>query len=102
MPKMWGRVYQTAFSDYKQSLQFRRLNEEKGDIQLAVSIHIQIVRGIVLKCSDCSVFWIPSCTPFYFDCFLLQMIVILYHSDIRSSWVFGSVFGSLDLGYWMW
>jgi Ca2+-transporting ATPase len=36
MPKMWGRVYQTAFSDYKQSLQFRRLNEEKGDIQLAV------------------------------------------------------------------
>ncbi|CAK9225427.1 unnamed protein product [Sphagnum troendelagicum] len=26
----------TAFSDYKQSLQFRRLNEEKGDIQLAV------------------------------------------------------------------
>jgi hypothetical protein len=40
MPKMWGRVYQTAFSDYKQSLQFRRLNEEKRDIQLAVSIHI--------------------------------------------------------------
>ncbi len=38
--------------------------------------------------------------PFYFDWFLLQMIVILYHSDIRSCWVFGSVFGLLDVVIW--